>query len=317
MGKVITFHTTLSGPDLRAIVLALADLKLLPKTQPNIVRVDSEPHDLAGEWLDQAVALALTSRVHLSFPDGELLEVAAGKVVNLRRASFEIDPQGLAELLAAVPFELAAFSGLFSEWGNQLSPAAPKPRSGFGHGHLLHGWGCALRGAGHDQLVSRKWLEYGPWRLFKGPNDTSLVQFHDLDADAETAAKQAGPGFRCMGSHQGGFIQRTLPLPKEAPGDYVHETRELVISIYGREVTAQEMLIARAIQVLDALGEGKPIDRVVFSFAEEGEARTHLHDLWLRGLVCETFVDGNKVRLTDDYDPPPPTKPDWVAKLES
>jgi hypothetical protein len=107
-------------------------------------------------------------------------------------------------------------------------------------------------------------------------------------------------------SSDGGYLQ-TGGFPGEAKieGDYLPDRRELVIRAIGRTVAAEEMLCARSIQARQALGPGRPIERVVFRFADEAEARQHLHALWLRGLECDTFVGGAPVRLTDDYQPPP------------
>ena len=70
------------------------------------------------------------------------------------------------------------------------------------------GWGCMFVGErGHAQLVSRRWLEYGPWLLDRFADDVSLIQFHDLDADPATALAQALPGHRRLGDNDtgGGF----------------------------------------------------------------------------------------------------------------
>jgi hypothetical protein len=121
------------------------------------------------------------------------------------------------EHLADVPFLLAAFKNIYPTRQTHRSKEAP-PRVGFSDGHHSHGWACAFRGDGHDRLVSRRWLPFGPWQVHEGPNDTSLVQFYDLDADAIAARAQCVISHKRMGaSLDGGFIWSNPPLPRTRP----------------------------------------------------------------------------------------------------
>lgn len=89
----------------------------------------------------------------------------------------------------------------------------------FGDGHYGHGWGCAFKGDGHRNLVSRRWLEHGPWQLVRGANDVSLVLFHDLNADPATALEQAKPSHQRMGiSPEGGYIQSSFVYRHDLSG---------------------------------------------------------------------------------------------------
>jgi hypothetical protein len=272
MTQEITLEATFSGADREAIARSLVDVGLGGAAQVKVMRTP---------------------------------------VVRLVRPGHALDVPSLIDTLARVPFQLATFRALFPEWNLPDAPLAPPP-FGFADGHYFHGWACVFRGDGHDRLVSRRWLPHGPWKLHIGPNDTSLVQFHALDADAATARAQCIVGHRRMGgSEEGGFIQSNPPLPERAPGDYVPGTRRLRIPIYGRGVTQREMLDARMIVKLQALGAGKPLDAATFAFADEAEARPHLHELWLRELECVTFLGGVETDLTRTYQPEP-TPPDWA-----
>lgn len=272
MTREITLEASFSGPDRDQIAKALVDVGLAEASQVKVLRVP---------------------------------------VVKLVRPGYALEVAALVEKLAIVPFHLAAFRAIFPEWLVPQSPAAP-PHFGFADGHYFHGWACAFRGDGHDRLVSRRWLPYGPWRVHAAANDTSLVQFHALDADAETARAQCVVGHRRMGgSEEGGFIQSNPPLPERAPGDYVPRQRRLRIPVYGRSVSQREMLDVRMIVKLQALGPGKPLDAATFAFADEAEARPHLHELWLRELECVTFINGVETDLTRTYQPEP-TPPDWA-----
>ena len=91
-------------------------------------------------------------------------------------------------LIERLPFDVCSLGTVFPDEWLQLEVES----YGFGRGHYAHGWGCAFRGRGHDRLVSRRWLDFGPWRVLRRPGDLTLVQFHDLNADAATAALQIG-----------------------------------------------------------------------------------------------------------------------------
>jgi hypothetical protein len=108
-------------------------------------------------------------------------------------------------LTEKIPFEICSLGSVFfDEWIE-----AEYPRWGFGRSHIDHGWGCAFRGAGHDRLVSRRWLDHGPWRVIRRDKDTTFIQFHDLDiTDPAEAYEQAKVGYQRMGIDPiGGFIQ--------------------------------------------------------------------------------------------------------------
>jgi hypothetical protein len=255
----------------------------------------------------QAISRAL---VGVGLAEVSQVKILRVPVVKLVRPDYPLAVSELVAKLAQVPFELAAFEAVFPSWIDDDS-AAP-PHFGFADGHYFHGWACAFRGQGHERLVSRRWLPYGPWRVHTAANDTSLVQFHDLDADEATARAQCVVGHRRMGnSEEGGFIQSNPPLPQRAPGDYVPGRKNLRIPVYGREVSHREMLDVRTIVKLQALGADKPLETATFAFAEEAEGRAHLHELWLRELECITFIGGVETDLTRTYQPEP-TPPAWA-----
>lgn len=199
---------------------------------------------------------------------------------------------------------------MHSEWSERYDFPGP----GFGDGHFPLGWACAFRGEGHKRLVSRRWLEFGPWRLTHGSNDTSFVQFHDLDTDPDAAFMEARPGHERMGiSDNGGFIQSDYVYTYSIDGLYSPEERRLRILVHGREISQLEMLDACAARLYQALGPKRPLDAIAYVFADEGYAAAHLHELWLRELECWTFNNGREVRLDLDYRPSP-VKPLWIQK---
>ena len=91
--------------------------------------------------------------------------------------------EGLA-WIEALPFEVCSIGSIYPDEWIKLDGI------GFGNMHSSHGWACAFRGKGHDRLVSRRWLDFGPWRVIRRPGDLTLVQFHDLDVDAEKTSSK-------------------------------------------------------------------------------------------------------------------------------
>lgn len=218
-------------------------------------------------------------------------------------SDYDLDPLGLMDALREVPFSVCSGATIHREWmSGALGEEYLAPS--FGDMHWGHGWGCLFRGDGHQRLVSRRWLDFGPWRLFRGANDTSLVQFHDLAADAATALVQARPGHKRIGiSPVGAYVQANFHYAQDLKGSYYASERKLHIVVpTGGEVTQREMLDACAARHSQILGPQQPINNIVYVFVEEGTARAHLHELWLRGLECRVFIEGVETNLSDNYE---------------
>ena len=224
-------------------------------------------------------------------------------------------------LLAPLPFELCSLGSIFhEEW-----LAADYPDWHFGRRHVRHGWGCAFRGAGHDRLVSRRWLDFGPWRAIRRPNDTTFVQFHDLAiTDPAEAYEQAKVGHERMGvSPSGGYIawhdENLLLGAAEVDGIYQAKTRTLEIVVGpGNSVTQGEMICqcARRLEHRLKPNIGERIDHVAYVFMDRRDAEAHLHELWLRELQCWYVDERGKHRLDAAYHPTP-APPAWVANLSA
>ena len=231
--------------------------------------------------------------------------------------AFTTVPQALA-ILEALPFGVCGLGSVFfDEW-----IAADYDRWAFSRGHIDHGWGCAFRGAGHDHLVSRRWLDFGPWRVLRRPDDTTFVQFHDLAiTDPAVAYDVAKLGHERMGvSHTGGFIQQIHDwMLNDARGPYYPDERKLeVVVAVNHEVPQLRMTNAAALRRHCRLhpDQPQPVDHVAFVFFNEDHARAHLHELWLRELEC-WVRDGRGFRRLDlDYHPTP-SPPAWVTALEA
>lgn len=223
------------------------------------------------------------------------------------------------DIMTAFPFESCSLgSGFWHAW----KIAGYKT---WGLGQLGgHGWACGFRGAGHDRLVSRRWLEFGPWRVIRRANDTTFVQFYDLAIDdPEAAHQQATVGHQRMGiDAAGGYIGGIDPevFREELPeGVYRADERTLDIVVApGIDVSQQQMRVACGLRIYhrDMNVTHDRVDHVAYVFIDKADAERHLHELWLRELQCWYVDERGKHRLDIDYHPTP-SPPPWVNDVEA
>jgi hypothetical protein len=268
---------------------------------------------LTADWLAQfSKPSASTVAAYFTADRSESLIVYPTGVV---AASFPFsrDLDAACQFLEEAPFELASFDSLHPDWETiDEQYSAPS----FSRRHFPHGWGCAFKGAGYKNLVSRRWLEFGPWMLKLGRNDLSLVQFHALDASAREALAQAKPGHKTMGiDDEGGFLQRPYVFETTLSGLYSPQEQILRVVVLGRELTPVELLDACAARQQGALTENQPLRQVAYFFPRPNDARRQLHALWLRELECWTVIDGIEQRLDTAYHPSP-VLPGWAGTLD-
>ncbi|MGE5094748.1 MAG: hypothetical protein ACM3SO_06390 [Betaproteobacteria bacterium] len=307
-------HVSLSGRDLPQLLAAVHASGLFARGAPSVLNVDDQSRPPSADWIERWVPHC-RREVFAAWDEGYQVFLAYTKdmVVKASAPSVRYDGSTIVDWLDALPFELASFGAIHPAWSSR--PDFPGP--GFGDLHFPLGWACAFKGAGHARLVSRRWLDHGPWLLARGPNDTSFVQFHETDADSDTAFAQAMPGHLRMGiDDKGGFIQSDYVYTHKIAGIYIAAERRLAIPVHGRTVSQAEMLDACATRLYQALGAGQRIDSIGYVFADEENARSHLHELWLRELECRTMASGRETRLDATYRPPV-VKPDWVVRLQA
>ncbi len=312
----VTLRLGLSGPDLIEIARRLREALLPDAGPPDTLFADRRTRAVTPDWFERWTA-EMPDFVSAEWSGRGLLRVDPGRLVKVQIEDYELEAQGLLTLLSEVPFTVGSAATIHPEWRTGALGEKYNAPS-FGQMHWAHGWACFFRGAGHERLVSRRWLDFGPWRLLRGANDTSLVQFHDLAADAAAALAQARPGHERMGiSPRGGYLQTNFRYSQDLRGLYYESERKLhVVVPFGESVTEREMLDACAARLYQPLGPDQPVANVAYVFADEDAARAHLHELWLRGLECRAFVAGVETRLDEDYQPAP-SKPDWVSRLEA
>jgi hypothetical protein len=249
--------------------------------------------NFALHWLEtnavKSVTINLEGGNDNYFPRGP-------STVSLRDTGTSAEVEPVLALLSELDFEVASFGHIYGA----MDPAWDLPHPGFADLHQPHGWACAFKGKGFERLVSRRWLEDGPWKLHRGANDTCLVQFHDLDLEDSARAREvARPGHDLIGiSERGGYIQSgyTANVLGKVDGLFVPKTGELKIAVHGRGVAPVEMLDARVLWKCQRL-EGKTIRQVIFVFDDEAIAREHLPLLQRYELGCAAIVAGTEVRL--------------------
>ncbi len=318
MDEMKRIHVSLTGEDTAAMLGVIAASGRVPRTVPQKLVVDLERTPPTDNWVAAMREAKRNSSAHWYESGQEYADdnvtLRLDRDILLATVDLLLEADPLLTFLDALDFELASFATLHEQWF-EMKYRAP----GFADAHLSHGWACAFRGDGHDRLVSRRWLDYGPWRVLRGPGNLALVQFHDLEADAETALEQARPGHQRMGiSRTGGFIQTDYVYAHDLQGLYEADRKRHKIIINGRDVSQGEMRDAAATRFYRRNDPDRPLDSIAYVFVIPEEAHAHLHELWLREIEVWTFdpASGEEFRLDLDYKPPPPVPPAWVAELD-
>jgi hypothetical protein len=310
------FSMTISGTSIHAALDRLATTPGFAMTDPAEVSVDDKEVPIRRDWASDLKRAKVHARAYWA---NRRMQVGyrpkSDLVVATLPDGFSTIDEALA-ILEPLPFEVCGLGSVFfDEWIK-----ADFERWSFSRSHIDHGWACAFRGAGHDRLASRRWLDFGPWRVIRRPNDTTFIQFHDLAiTDPTEAYEQAKIGHERMGcSDTGGFIQQIEDwMLADVRGLYFAEDRKLEVIVPAHETVSQSrMANACTLRLHHRLTRPahQLIERVAFVFFDEADARAHLHELWLRELEC-WHVDGSgKHRLDLDYHPTP-NPPEWVKRL--
>jgi hypothetical protein len=212
--------------------------------------------------------------------------------VSANLPSVALDPGAVLEAVASLPFELAIVPPVHVWADDYFAPA-------IGADHALLGWAAILKGAGHERhVVSRRWLEHGPWRMARGSSDTTLVQFHQLDVDESASMAQARPAHEWFVA---GFLRTPHRYKQDVAGVYTAEDRLLRIVVNDRKVTDPELLDACAARRDRRDDPDRPVRNLAYVFTDEPAARANLERLWLRELECRALVKGVERRLDDAY----------------
>lgn len=312
--------TTLSGPGGPERIRMLARTASFG-TKPDELSQEWEQREVTDEWVNQLIGVRRDGLACWKPSEHQIgYHPNSDELVSVGVPVEQVSLPAALALIEPLPFELCSFgAAFFDEW-----IAADYKRKGFSRSHISFGWGCAFRGAGHDHLLSRRWLDFGPWRVIRRPNDTTLVQFHDLGlTDPAEAYAQAKAGHQRM---RDGFLYHNYAdFMADVRGLYLPEQQRLEIVVPpGTTVDAESMYSAAAVRLYfhdnpsaghqakaGSIGHTKT---VAYVFMDEAQARAHLHDLWLRELECWLVDDKGKRRLDLDYHPVP-EPPAWVQRL--
>jgi hypothetical protein len=299
----------------------MADQPEFNAALPVSLWINDEKHSSFDEWKKLLLTAPKNSWARWELPGEE--ESYSLSITPRSELTILKLPEGFAstrdalDTLEPLSFEVCVLgSAFFDEW-----IAADYRRWGFGRSMIDHGWGCMFRGAGHDRLVSRRWLDFGPWRVLRRPNDTTFIQFHDLAiTDPAEAYEQAKAGHERMGNAAiGGYIPWHIDglLKGAGKGIYTAEERLLEVVVgFGNQVKQSEMLCNAALRLHHRTAPSStPVKRVAYVFVDEADAQAHLHELWLRELECWVVDDKGKRRLDLDYHPVP-SPPAWVTRLD-
>jgi hypothetical protein len=310
---------TLQGRQHQEIVRSICSHALLGGDPP-VFDVNDKKQAAPDNWRDLCVHSLTGCMAFWKTPDYEIIKgLSYRRSSELVHLTLPLEGNWLQHysVIEKMPFELGRLASSFQkEW-----IAAKYQRWGFGRSMSDHGFAALFRGTGHDRLVSRRWLDFGPWRVIRKPDDTTFIQFHDLDiTDPAEAYAQAAPGHERMGNSKiGGYLQSNLePLLGYTSGLYIADEHTLEIVIGpGNQVEQREMMLACAERLQHRLEPpaSNRIDHVAYIFTDRADAEAHLHELWLRELQC-WYIDGHgKHRLDADYHPVP-NPPAWVKKLD-
>jgi hypothetical protein len=312
------FELWMTGKDPVAIIERSRELGWTPPEHEAFsVEVDGETVDPGSSFGDyRAMAKQSVDMYYGYLPGAILCDVQHGRAT-VGKPAVDVDIGKLVEQLATVPFETAAFGSIYQ---HEASNSAQVGFSASPIEGARNAWAFAWRGAGHERLLSQRWLAQGPWKLWRGPSDTMLLQLHALDVDAQTANEQAAAAWRFFGySNERLLIPRGYKARLELGGDYDAATQTMRVRVDGPPTNDEQRMLAWEHAVARKLRRDspQPIRSVAFVFADEELARAELPRLWRMEHEVWVERDGKQIRLDIDYAPPDMT-PAWTrsAKLE-
>jgi hypothetical protein len=317
------------GPDPRGLFAQVAASAPFRSRLPLDITVNHEEISFDEDWAREALRrgddLSVSADwlgLHGERYTGPWLKLDPWGLVSWKIEGEEVPTlDSVFAFVSGLPFEILVIGPLFEDRRSNAPPGEwdgnREPLDGLSEGHRVHGLGVLFRGKGHERLVSRRWLDHGPWIVRRMEHDTTWIQFHDADADAETAWAQAARAHDRMGiSHVGGYLQHDYVFHSTIGGLYKAADRSLTIVRSGEPLTQVELLDVCAYRAQMRTVAKQPIDRVRVLFMEERDARRYLHELWLRELECWCIdAQGREVRLDDGYQPER-IVPEWVERVE-
>ncbi|HJL00343.1 MAG TPA: hypothetical protein RMH85_05010 [Polyangiaceae bacterium LLY-WYZ-15_(1-7)] len=320
--KIPFIHATFSGPDARHLAYPLQDWVLQDGLQWDTISWSGNALEHRDDWVEAygdyrhgVVASVESPYRQVAFhPTGGTL--IRGPVVRMIRKGIDFERDELIDLLEDLPFELGAISHFDLD---RESPWRDAPICDF-PGHTTIGWAVVLKGAGHEHLVSRRWLDNGPWRCIRRKDDLSFLQLCDISAPHAVQVAQADEARRMLGAMASvpcpfpvwlplferpkpGRKPRRWTLPERYDAErqtWCGPVEDLSWKHLGR------MCVWRAKHRDDP---EVPVRTFAVEFTDRVRAQQYLHRLWM----CEFevwVVDGDKrERIDEGYEPPPNDAP--------
>ncbi|HWO17246.1 MAG TPA: hypothetical protein VNO30_00660 [Kofleriaceae bacterium] len=287
-----TFGATFSGPDMIGLTAALIDAAPYAREMPTEMDYKLVPKPPTADWRERMLASDVDG-LAVQWGDDERISRRSG-ALGAHFPDVPIDPHQILAFVAPLPFEVAVMPPIHTWIDDYFAPA-------IGADHAVFGWGMIFKGAGHEHaVVSRRWLEHGPFRTLRGPHDTTLVQFHDLAADVPTSRAQAQPAHEWMVA---GFLRPKHRYQHDIADVYTQEDRLQRVMANDRPVDDQELLDACAARRDGRDDPDRPIRNIAYIFFDPADAQARLDALWLRELECRLVGPSGERRLDGDYRP--------------
>lgn len=323
MATLFELQMAFTGPDNRATAAALRDYQLFDG-EPVAMLIDNKRQDTPGPgWLEEATRKATLGWSAWfggrpgpigrdgapGLPQGPygLIKEEYGAIKLVLRP-WTPSMADFIDLLAAVPFYQASTFTLHPKWFNPGNLRVKQPFIRMNSAHHPHGFAAALRGPGHQAMCSPRWLEQGPWKVWRR-NDITIVQFHDLNADEDTAFHQAEPGWHRFGrTDEGGLLPADAVELKGST--YVIPDRMLRIDVRG-ELSPKDLSDLASWRVRRTK---HPVERIRLVFPTHELAEMHLYQCWIRSLECCYRADDEDHRIDEDYSVEP-MELSWVTAL--
>ncbi len=316
------FRPCISSGSVESAAAAIVAWPRFPRSRPKVFKVDGRKRrcvENCGSEIVKAVRNASGSEVLVRWGGDEVASfICEDNWIKYRGPRDRIDVEELCSRSSAIPFSVLSVVPMYVWFtGEDDDYVAPS----FWGPHWRHGWACAFKKEGHANLVSRRWLHQPFWRLIPLPGDLSVIQFHELGVDSESALSQVRLGHARMGiTPIGGFLHPSFTIDTRRPEyffdfspHYSDQERALVVRTH-EPVEQGRMLGAKAWQRWSPLEARKPIEGVKWVFSSEELARAHLREMWLREIEVFYQRDGVEHRVDSEYQPPPFAEPDWVKR---
>jgi hypothetical protein len=262
---------------------------------PTSMQIDGE--NLAHQKINEQLVLSAKNHLIVNWDESLVTQLSAEQPDTLRFNQQFMMPK-IPDVLAwlnTLDFEVCIGASLFSDWRESGADNVLFP------GQYPLGWMLALKGNGHNYLVSRRWIERAPVKIHSSPQLT-LIQFHDLNTNSSTALSQAKQAWQFFNRQEtSGFLGGHSYNKNRFDGQYNPDDGGLYVTVLGREPDLMELKNACYCKNFLQMQDRRPINKIVYLFFDASVAKKWLPELWVRDIECRTFIDGKEVILSNEY----------------